>query len=276
MIESIKIFIKGFIVGVANIIPGVSGGTLAISLGIYEKLVAIASHFFKDFKNNLKFLFPLGLGAVVSILSLSKLLSFLLDKYEIPTVMFFIGLILGGVPIVYRKVDSKKITPGCIIVFLITFLSVVIMSLVSLKDVHVDLSIINFIGSLKLFGVGIIGAATMVIPGISGTFVLMLMGYYEPIIDIISDLTSFNHIIHNFLILIPIGLGLVFGIILVAKIIEYLLKKYANLTYWGILGFVVSSMVSIAITLTGFTVANVIVGLILLAIGTVFSYKLSK
>ena len=103
MKEKLKLVIKGFVIGIANIIPGVSGGTLAITLGIYEDLINAISHFFTNFKKNLEFLILLGIGAVLSILTLSKLINFSLTKFPVPTTLFFIGLIVGGVPLIYKR-----------------------------------------------------------------------------------------------------------------------------------------------------------------------------
>lgn len=275
-LASISLVIKGAIIGVANIIPGVSGGTLAITLGLYERIISTITHFFSNFKENVKFLLPIGIGAIIAILGLSKLLTFALGNYKIETVMFFIGLILGGVPILLSKVKIKNAKPINIFWFILTFSIVVLFAILSPGNTNVSLEVLNFKQILLLAIVGIIAAATMVIPGISGSFVLMLLGYYEPIVKTISNLTNFNNISHNLLILIPFGIGIVLGIFIIAKIIEWLLKKYEISTYYGIIGFVLSSIISIFIPLSGFTFTNVSVGLVLMIIGFYGAYKLSK
>lgn len=272
----IVLFIKGFIIGIANIIPGVSGGTLAITLGLYERIIESVTHFFSKFKENLKFLIPIGIGAVLSILVLSKVLSFTLKNYEIETVLFFSGLILGGLPVLLNKVKRTKTKPKYFLTFLLTFLLVIAFALIVPKENYVSLAVLDFKQIILLFIVGIVAAATMVIPGISGSFVLMLIGYYKPIINVISDLTSFNNIIDNVLVLIPFGIGVVLGIFLIAKLIEILLKKYETITYYGIIGFVISSVVAILIPLEGFNIMNVAIGLVLFVIGYYGAYKLSK
>ena len=137
-----------------------------------------------------------------------------------------------------------------------------------------NLSLSGYIG---LFIVGMISAATMVIPGISGSFVLMLLGYYEPIVNTIKDLTNFSLLSHNLLILIPFGLGIVVGIILVAKLIEWLLNKYPIKTYYGVLGFVIASIISIVKPLfaNSTSIIEIIISIVLLVIGGVIAYKLS-
>ncbi len=275
MKEKIILVLKGFILGIANIIPGVSGGTLAITLGIYEQLIEVISHLLSNLKKNFEFLIPIGIGAVLSILTLSKVISYALDKVPIPTTLFFIGLIVGGVPIIFKKVKDSKKTSKNITAFLITFTLVMIMTFISGENVA-SVANINPLTMIILFLVGVIAAATMVIPGVSGSFVLMLIGYYEPIIKTISNLTKFNLIGHNLMILIPFGLGVVIGIVLIAKLIEYLLKKYESLTYYAIIGFITSSIISLFISLSAykFNISSVVVGIILFIIGSLIGYKL--
>lgn len=278
MIEQIKLAVKGFIIGVANIIPGVSGGTLAITLGIYEKLIGIISHFFKNIKENIKFLLPIIIGAVLSILILSNVISYSLEEFPLPTTLLFIGLILGGLPMLFGKIKKgpKKGRQINLLIFLITFSIVAIFGFMNTGNAAVDLSNLNLIDYILLFIVGMIAAATMIIPGISGSFMLMLLGYYKPIIDTIKTLSNFNDIGHCLTILIPFGIGVVVGIVLIAKIIEILLEKFPIKTYYGIIGFVLASIITIFIPLTkvSVTVPSVIVGIILLLLGGVVAYKL--
>ena len=205
MKDKIILVLKGMIIGVANIIPGVSGGTLMIILGLYEEVINTISHFFKNFKKNLKFIIPLALGMILAILLLSKLISMCLEKYPFPTTLFFVGLILGGLPLLWNKAKASKRRIGNWLVFTITFLIVLTFAFLKSGDLIVDLNNLTPLGYITLFIVGIISAATMVIPGISGSFVLMLLGYYEPIVNTLKDLTNFSLLTHNLLILIPFG-----------------------------------------------------------------------
>ena len=276
MKDKIILVLKGMLIGVANIIPGVSGGTLMITLGLYEEVIDTISHFFKNFKKNLKFLIPLGIGMVLSILLLSKIISICLDKYPFPTTFFFIGLILGGIPLLWKKTSAAKKKISNWLVFLITFAIVVTFAFLKSGDFVVDLNSLDLVGYVILFVVGIISAATMVIPGISGSFVLMMLGYYEPIVNTIKDLTKFDLLGHNLLILIPFGLGIVIGIVLVAKLIEYLLHKYPVKTYYGVLGFVLASIVAIVRPMFGVSpsILEVIISFVLIIAGGLIAYKL--
>lgn len=276
MKNKILLVLKGMIIGLANIIPGVSGGTLMITLGLYEEIIETISHFFKNFKKNLKFIIPLAIGMVLAILILSKVISLCLDKYPFPTTMLFIGLIIGGIPLIWRRTSAAKKNVSNWLVFLITFAIVVTFAFLKSGDSVVDLNSLTPIGYITLFIVGMVASATMVIPGISGSFVLMMLGYYEPIVNTIKDLTKFDLLGHNLLILIPFGLGIIVGIVLVAKLIEYLLKKYPVKTYYGVLGFVLASLVAIAKPLFGIspTILEVIISIILVIVGGLVAYKL--
>lgn len=278
MKENIIIAIKGFIIGIANIIPGVSGGTLAITLGIYEQLINTISHFFKNIKENIKFIIPLGIGAILSILVLSNIIGTCLENYPLPTTLFFIGLILGGIPLLTNKTKGHKKKISNWIIFFITAGIILTLTFLKSGDAYVSLENMNLIGYLLLFLVGMIAAATMVIPGISGSFMLMLLGYYKPIIDTISSLTHFENISGNILILMPFGLGILVGIVLIAKLIEHLLKKFEIKTYFGIIGFVIASIVSIVKPLIGTPITSLqtIIGIILFIIGAIIAYRLGE
>ena len=276
MKQTIKLIIKGFLLGIANIIPGVSGGTLAITMGIYEDLIGAISHFFKNFKKNIQFLLPLGIGIVISVLLMSKLISFCLDKFPFPTTLFFIGLIIGGIPLISKKVKGIKLKPTNALLFLLTFGLIMIMTFLNEGNTIVSLANISVLQIVLLFLVGMVAAATMVIPGVSGSFVLMLLGYYKPIVSTISNLTNFSLLGHNILVLAPFGIGILVGIVLIAKLIEFLFNKYEIPTYYAILGFIVSSVVGLGISLIGtpLTLIQLIIGIALFVLASIIGYKL--
>ena len=276
MKDKIILMLKGMIIGVANIIPGVSGGTLMITLGLYEEIISTISHFFKNWKKNLKFIIPLVIGMGLSILLLSKVIKICLEKYPFPTTFFFFGLVLGGIPLLWNRAKASKKKVSNWVVFFITFAIVLVFTFLKAGKFAIDLSNLTPITYITLFVVGIISAATMVVPGISGSLVLMLLGYYEPINNTISNLTNFSLLGHNLLILIPFGLGIVVGIVLIAKLIEYLLKRYPIKTYYGVLGFVLASLIAIIKPVFVVTpgVIEVIIAIILVIIGSLIAYKL--
>lgn len=274
--KTLLLILKGMLIGVANIIPGVSGGTLMITLGLYEDIINTISHFFKNFKKNLKFIIPLGIGMILAILILSKLISLCLTNYPFPTTFFFIGLIIGGIPLLWQRAKVAKHNYRNWIIFVITFTIVLVFSFLKNNNSVVSLDNLNILGYVILFIIGMVSAATMVIPGISGSFVLMMLGYYEPIINTIKNLTDFSLLGHNLLILIPFGLGIIVGIILVAKLVEYLLHKYPIKTYYGVIGFVIASLVAIIKPILGVSpnIIELIIAIVLIIVGSFIAYKL--
>lgn len=268
--DKLKLFFKGLIIGCASILPGVSGGTMALSLGIYERLIKIASNIFKDFKDNVKFLVPMFLGAGIGVILLSNIISVTLDKYEEATILLFVGLMIGGIPSLLSKVKKKTLNYKNVSIAVISFLIVIIF--VFMNDTGNQVLFINMNVSdyLLLFLVGIIAAATLVIPGISGSLILMIMGYYRPIIDTISSLFHFEYIVDNLLILVPFGLGVIVGIIVVSKIIKYLLNKYHTQTYYSIYGIIFASIIGILYPL------NIGLAIIVMFIGIFIAYRMGE
>ncbi len=266
--KNIKLFIKGIIIGCAAILPGVSGGTLAITLGIYEKLVKIASKFYVDFKENVKFLIPIALGSGIGVLMLSTVISFVFEEYESTMTLLFLGLLLGGIPSLLKKVKKKSINKTNIIIAILFFLVSLLLMVINENGTNVSFANMNIYGYLMLFFVGLIAAATLVIPGVSGSLILIIMGYYKPIIDVISSLLKFNNLVNDFLILFPFGLGVLIGIILISKLINYLLFKYPEKTYYAIFGIVFASIIGILIPLESG------LGIVLLFVGSYLVYRM--
>lgn len=274
--KNIILILKGAIFGIANIIPGVSGGTLALTMGVYEDLISSISNFFKKPKESLKFILPFIFGAALSILLMSKVISLCLDKFPFPTTLFFVGLIIGGIPLLTKKIKKAKPKGLNIFLFILTFALIIFMNFINSGTNSINLENLSIITYLLLALVGLIAAATMVIPGISGSFVLMLLGFYEPIVNTISNLTDFSHFFHNIAILIPFGIGIILGILLVSKLLEYLFKYHEVSTYYAILGFVISSVIVLIMNALSVKISlpHIIIGLILLAIATIIGYKL--
>jgi len=281
----IKNIIKGMVIGVANIIPGVSGGTMAVSMGIYDKLISSITNLKKDFKNSIKFLLPLLVGMALSIATLAFVIRFLFDEYPLQTNFLFIGLIIGGLPGMLKKVKGAKVTVGNIIPFILFFAIVVGFALIgdveSAASADLSFGVMNI---TILFGVGVIAAATMVIPGVSGSMILMLLGYYKPVIGAVSDFIKavfkFNMtgILEGIGILLPFGLGVLVGIFVIAKMIEIVFSRWPMIAYFAIIGLIVASPIAIIImsNLGTITVAAVLTSVVTFAAGTFIALKLSE
>lgn len=280
----IKEILRGVVIGIANVIPGVSGGTMAVSMGIYDKIIFAITNLKKDFKNSVKTLLPYIIGMLIGIVGLAFLIEMLFDKYKIPTVMAFLGLILGGLPPIVKKVENEKFKVTHLISFAI-FVAIIVFPTLLTSTNNTMVEIDFGIGSVVLMLVlGFVSAGTMVIPGVSGSMVLMMLGYYETIIQTINSfikaVTSFDFgtVLSSIQILIPFGIGVIIGIFVVSKIIEILLRKYPNTTYWGIIGLVVASPVAILYP-TNFLevgIGTILVSLVTFAAGFFTVLKLSK
>lgn len=277
--------IRGVFIGVANVIPGVSGGTMAVSFGVYDRLIASLTGLFKNFKKSMQTIIPIGIGAVIGIVGFAFLIEKLFEWFPVATCLTFIGLILGGLPILINsfkkslETEQTGINAKHVIAFLILFVFGVGMSLAGGEGAAVDLTQLDIAGIALLFGVGMVASATMVIPGVSGSMVLMIIGYYQPVISAITDfmtaLKNFDMtgLMQGVMILMPFGLGVVVGIFLIAKLIDILFKKYAALTYSAILGLIVSSPFAIAIQIG---IMEVVIGVVLLAAGAVVTWKVGE
>ena len=246
-----KKILQGMIVGIANIIPGVSGGTMMVAMGLYDKLIHSITHLKSEFKESMKLLIAIFVGAGLAIVLLSRLFEFLLVNYPIPTNFAFCGLIAGSLPFIFKKVKGHSVSAGKFIPFFIFFGIVILMAVLGENGgatADVSFSLINVI---KLFAVGIIAAATMVVPGVSGSMMLMLLGYYDTIIETINDFIdaliafNLNEILRVFGILVPFGIGIVIGIFAIAKLIEFIFKKAEIHAYYGIIGLILASPIAI-------------------------------
>ncbi len=278
MKEKLILFIKGIVLGVAFVIPGVSGGTLAVLMGIYEELIEAASNFYKsiaDFKKYIMYLLPIGLGVVFSVAVFAKLIKFGLEKSPIITILIFLGMIIGGIPALVRNVKGTKINLKDMTLMLVGLIIVISMLIFHKSNSNVVLTNMSITGYITLFLVGAIAAVTMVVPGISGSFTLMLIGYYEPILNLVNDITSFKNLGPNLILIFIFMLGVFIGIIFISKIIEWCLKHYKRETYYAIIGFVLSSIISVIYEVSKFpfNLTHLIIGIVLLVINTVLVYK---
>jgi len=284
MKKNILLVIKGFIMGIANIIPGVSGGTLALILGIYEDFIGAISHFFSNLKKNICFLIPIAIGMLLAIASLSRVIDYSYKHFPIPTSLFFVGLVLGGIPMLVGKVRGKKEVKqaSSYVIFALTFLLVMVMACSDFifgEGLKVSFTNMGLVQYLLLFIVGVVAAATMVIPGVSGSLVLMLLGYYYPVLTVIKECTKLQNLGSNIIILGVFGVGVLLGIVLISKLIEFLFQKYETKTYFGVLGFIVASILAIPISTllsikVTFSVIQILIGIVFLVIGSIISYKL--
>lgn len=278
--EKIMLLVKGFIIGAANIVPGVSGGTIMVSLNVFEDLIYAANHFFEDKKKNIKFLLNIAIGIVLALLIMSFVITYCLENHQVPTIILFIAIIMGGLPSIFKHVEKESYKLSYFIAFLIPFISIICMSLTTETTNIVLFNDMNILSYIKLFLMGILSASAMIVPGLSGSFMLMLFGYYESILTAIKEFLTFNDMISNFFILLSFGVGIIIGLLIIIRLIEYLLKNFKHITYFAIIGFIIASIISIIIT--NFSIGTVITSgilfqsIILFIIGFIASYRLGE
>lgn len=235
--KGLKNFLKGIAVGVATLVPGVSGGTMAIILGIYDDLIHAISSFFQDWKTHTRLLLEIGFGGLLGILLFSRLLENAISKYPHIMKFLFMGIIIGGLPVLYRKATTyRKSKKGDFVFAILGFIMVLLLS----KDPTVTTTMATSQGIVSivfLFIAGIVMAVALVLPGISGSFMLLVLGLYDVTLNAINDL--------NIPFLIPFGLGIVVGTLATTKIIESFLQKHPSKAYMLIMGFVVGSLIPV-------------------------------
>lgn len=225
--------LKGALIGGTMMVPGVSGGSMAIILGIYDQLVSSVSSFFKSIKKNILFLLIFVAGAGCGMLLIANPLLKLIETFEKPTLYFFIGVVAGGVPLVCKQSQIKKFSWKYLLYIIVGILIVVAISFLPENMFNPDSSpwIIKI---LLLLLAGIIAAVALILPGISVTLMLLVLGLYQSTITAIKEF--------DLLFLLPLGIGVVLGIFLTTKVLEMLMKKFPQATYLIILGFVLGSV----------------------------------
>jgi putative membrane protein len=294
--EKLLDFLKGIIIGIANIMPGFSGGIMAVSFNVYDRIISAVSNFFSKPLKIIKDVWALALGGVLGIVLAILAISFFLDKFPIPTVMLFIGLIVGSIPTIFEKVKAKKYSVSQIIAFFAGIVFIVSVPLFAKERVllvqEIDLGLV-----ITLFFLGIVAAATMVIPGVSGSLILLAFGYYIYIVALVKDFLKaiifFDKatLASNVFPILALAVGILIGVVLLAKLVEKLLKKRPKQVYSAILGMVCSSPFAIIYQLFNpgdpetapyrealqrNLVLNLIIGVVFLAIGVIIADLLSK
>lgn len=226
---------RGMMMGASDVIPGVSGGTIAVLLGIYDRLIAAINGLMsRDWKKQLGFLIPLGIGVAAAVLLLAKLIEWLFEHYPGPTQFFFLGLIIGILPYLFHKAEAKQKFKGSHLLLLLVGV-VVVGSMIFLNAG--EAAVITTMDTktyILLFFSGFIASSAMILPGISGSFMLLILGVYPTVIGAISNL--------HFDIIAVTGLGIVIGLVFMSKIINYFLTHFRTATFALIIGLVIGSI----------------------------------
>ena len=254
-------YLKGIIVGIGGIAPGLSGSVLLILLGLYEKTVKAIGTIFKDFKNNVLFLIPLFLGFGTGAVLFSKVVDFFINNYEFGTRFLFLGLVLGTVPLFYKEVKKNGYAKKYYILVLLAAAFGFFLFSVN-GNLFPVIKNPNLLQSV-LLGVAVAGSS--IIPGVDSAVILSTLGLYELYV---SSLSSFN-----LQILIPAGVGLGVGVLVISFIMNYLIKRFYTVTFSIIFGLflsIIPNVLNESCTIVG--VGDGILAVVLVVIGFLISF----
>lgn len=256
--------LQGALVGLGAVLPGISGGVLCVIFGIYKTIMEFLADPFKKFKTHFPKLFPYGVGVMIGFLGIAKLLAFLLDKYEAPSICLFIGLIVGMLPSLFREAGEQGRSKASYISMVVSMV-VVFALLISLQIFSVEITP-NFAWFIFC---GFALTLSIIAPGMSFSTLLMPLGLYQPFVDGISSF--------NFGILIPVGIGALATVILFSKLVDMLFKKHHSVAFHAIVGVVIAATAMI-IPFESFTLSAVsaIINIVCLVVGVIAALLLDK
>ena len=275
--KDIKLVIQGFIIGIGKIIPGVSGAMFAMMFGVYEKALNIICNLKTELFKNFKFMLLLGSSILLAIIFGSNIIKNSLDKYYLQTMFLFIGMMTAGIKPLFKNIKGEKVKLKNIVCAIVISIALILLDSV---DFGSKVSILEKtpLTVIMLFVSGFLDALATIIPGICGTALLMILGYYDIVISSLGDLFNFSNLSNNLFVLIPFVLGLIIGAIIVSKFVNYLFKNYKIQTYYTIIGFAIASTIILFINAvtSSFTIGQFIISCILFIVGFLLSYFMSK
>lgn len=267
--------LKGSLIGAANTIPGVSGGTIAVVTRLYDELIASVSGFIRTgWKKNVAFLVPVVVGVALGIVLFARIVEFFMEGYPAQTAFFFMGLILGSVPFLAKVTLRERFRGWYLVPFVISLGVLVAMAVAGRPPSTEPILEVTLSNALMIFLAGVVSSATMIIPGVSGSFVLLLIGMYSTFIEAASSL--------NLPVLAVLVPGFLVGIVAVSKLINFLLSKFHGVTYWAIIGLVLGSVpviwaqAQVGSWLGTAGVAGALTSVLALAAGFVLAYLLGS
>ncbi|EZT85070.1 TPA: DUF368 domain-containing protein [Staphylococcus aureus] len=268
--------LKGFAMGTSDLVPGVSGGTIALLLGIYNQFIAsISGIFSRRFWPSFTFLIPIIIGMLLAMGSLSNLFNYLLSQHHIPTMFFFGGLIIGIVPYLLKISNYKtSFTTKHYMMVIAGIAILIVITLMNNGDKHAGETLTLSTGLIiKYFIAGMCASSAMLLPGISGSFMLLVFGVYGTVMLAISEFVKLNFA--GLPILLAVGFGVLAGFIISSKIIQYFLTHHKLMTFALIIGFVVGSLFAVFLGLP----TNIVmwfVSLVVFIIGFIVSLTLGR
>lgn len=251
--EFVKSSTGGMLIGVACLIPGVSGGTIAVMLGIYKKIVESVGNILKNFKSAILYLLPVAVGTIIAILVCWYPFNLLMKNAMLATVGLFAGLVIGGIPSIFKNIKGVKRRAPCIVGSILSCVSAVgigVISIIVSELVQTDIILnmftdFNWYLYIIIIFVGALAAIALIVPGISGSLVLLVLGFYKPILGLVDNFKSGTNIGQSIGVLLLFLVGVVIGFFSFSKFMNYLLEKHHDTTYFVIIGFIIGSIIAI-------------------------------
>jgi len=247
------LILKGFIIGIGKILPGISGSFLAISMGIYDKIIDSFSNFFKNPKKNFIFLMQILIGVFLAVVLGSKLVHYLITNFYLISMFVISGFIIGTIPSLIKKINYNK---KSIIISIISFLLIFALNYALDIKLSINISTIILLGFVEAF--------TSIVPGISGTAIFINLGIYDYVLENIGNM--------NFNFLIFYALGILIGLIIFSKLINILIQKH-NTEFLSIInGLVIASSIDVLKNCFNGSLQEIIIGINLLIISAFITY----
>lgn len=273
----IKLALQGFIIGIGKVIPGVSGAMFAMLFGVYEKALKIISNLRKELKGNFLFMSVLGLSILSAIIFGSNIIKKCLDNYYIETMFLFIGMMVAGIKSLFQNINGKKINNKS---KLLAYLISIVLVLISLIDINGSDSTVpkNLFSVVMLFIAGFVDITASIVPGICGTALLMILGYYDTVISALGNVLDINSLSNNLFVLTPFVIGMIVGAFIISKLISYLFKNYKDATYYTIFCFAIASIIILFVKTISisFTIVQLLISISLFIIGFIIVKLLDK
>lgn len=276
-----KNLLSGAVIGVAMIIPGVSGGTIAVLLNIYDKLINALGSLRKNFKANILFLIPVLLGVALAFAAMYFPLKYALQYAPFPTVMLFVGLMVGSFPKLFKDSKTLGFKKRNLCSILLPFAAIIAICVLKfyVNAGEADLSAnMPIWGYFAIIGIAMLASCALVIPGVSGSMLLMILGYYAPVLGLISSV--FTDFWHSALVLVLFAAGLLLGFFSIAKLMKFFLNRFPRGTRWAITGFVLGSIPAIFMVFdyagSPLDTLHILCGIILCVFGVIATYALTS
>lgn len=281
-IKAVKDFLVGALVGIMSMMPGASGGIIAVIFGVYERLISDLANIREKLLKDLRFIIPLGLGIVVGLVVCAVGIDALLQDWEVAMMFFFAALILCQLPDIYKLSNDdsdERPTNWNLLVCAAGAVVMIAFLFVGSSDSGISLVEMDAVDVVLLFVIGVVVALSKIVPGLSGAAILLAIGLYTPLMDLIGDM-DMSIIMERITALIPILVGLVVGVLGLSKIVDWFMRNHRRSTYFCILGMTAGSVVTVAVQATqgmadvdaGVMIPASVVGIVMgLALGYVLS-----